>query len=95
MAQRLVDTPFGRYQDEISWFLASAAEQITDDWPDPAKIGPIVNGTMSATERQAAAATLREWQQIAEGAVRLEDRGEEKAAVEEWRRLFGSRMPRP
>jgi hypothetical protein len=95
MAQGLVDSPFGRYQDEITWFLASAAEQITHDWPDPAKIGPIVNGTMSAIERQAAAATLREWQHIAEGAVRLEDRGEEKAAVEEWRRLFGNRMPRP
>ena len=95
MAQRLVDPPFGRYQDEITWFLATAAEQITDDWADPAKIGPTVNGTMSAATRRAAADTLREWQHIAEAAVRLEDRGEEKAAVEEWRSLFGTRMPRP
>lgn len=95
MAQGLVATPFGRYQDEITWFLASAADQITDDWPDPAKIGPDVNDTMSAYDRRAAADTLRSWQRIAEKAVRLEDDGEEKAAVEEWRKLFGSRMPRP
>ncbi len=36
----LVSAPFGRYQDEIAWFLASAAERIVDDWPDPAEVGP-------------------------------------------------------
>lgn len=95
MAHGLVSTPFGRYQDEITWFLASAAEQVTDDWPDPANIGPVVNGTMSTSERSAAGQTLSDWQHIAETAVRLEDGDQERAAVEEWRRLFGSRMPRP
>jgi SMODS domain-containing protein len=95
MAQGLVTTPFGRYQDEIVWFLASAAEQISDDWLDPAKIGPVVNGTMSPAARTAAAQKLREWQLVAEKAVRLEDAGQERSAVEEWRKLFGSRMPRP
>lgn len=95
MAHGLVSTPFGRYQDEITWFLASAAEQITDDWPDPAEIGPVVNGTMSAADRRAAAQTLNDWQHIAEKAVRLEDAQQDRAAVEEWRKLFGSRMPRP
>lgn len=95
MAQGLVSDPFGRYQDEIAWFLASAADQITDDWPDPAKIGPAVNGTMSAAQRRSAAATLTGWQHTAEKAVRLEDGGQERAAVEEWRSLFGWRMPRP
>ena len=97
MAHGLVDADrqFGRYQDEITWFLASAAEQITDDWPDPAKIGPVVNGMMSAGDRRAAAQTLNEWQRIAEKAVRLEDAQQDRAAVEEWKKLFGSRMPRP
>jgi hypothetical protein len=95
MAHGLVTTPFGRYQDEITWFLAGASEQIVDDWPDPAKIGPEVNGTMSAADRRTAAQTLNDWQRIAEKAVRLEDSQQSHAAVEEWRKLFGSRMPRP
>jgi hypothetical protein len=95
MAHGIVDTPFGRYQDEIVWFLATASEQATDDWPDPADIGPDVNGTMSRSERQSAARTFTGWQRTAEEAVRLEDSGQERAAVEEWRKLFGSRMPRP
>jgi predicted nucleotidyltransferase len=95
MAHVLVRAPFGRYQDEITWFLATAAEQIINDWPDPAGIGPNVNGTMTPAARQAAARALGDWERIATRAVRLEDAGEERAAVEEWRKLFGSRMPRP
>jgi predicted nucleotidyltransferase len=95
MAQTLVKEPFGRYQDEIRFFLASAADQAGQDWPDPADFGPVVNSQLSARDRQDMAATLREWLAIAEEAIRLEDAGSERAAVEEWKRLFGSRMPRP
>ncbi len=35
MALDLVEPRLGRYQDEIRFFLASAADQIVDDWPDP------------------------------------------------------------
>lgn len=94
MAHGLVRPPFRRFQDEIVWFLASAAEQIANDWEDPAGLGPAVNGTMNAVQRTEAAIVLREWQSIAEEAVRLEDDGQERAAVEEWRRLFNDRMPR-
>jgi hypothetical protein len=95
MAHSLVRSPFGRYQDEIVWFLASAADQSAEDWEDPAKIGPAVNGTMTASERGAASRKFAEWQRTAEEAVRLEDAGEDRAAVEKWRTLFGARMPRP
>jgi hypothetical protein len=95
MAYGIVREPFGRYQDEICWFLATAADQVTNDWPDPAGIGPDVNGQATAAERRAAADVLRGWTRTAEEAVRLEDDGQERAAVEEWRVLFGSRMPRP
>lgn len=95
MAHGLVDDSFGRYQDEITWFLASAADQSQQDWADPAGIGPSVNESMTLAERDTAAATFLGWRRIAEEAVRLEDIGQEKAAVEEWRKLFGSRMPRP
>ena len=95
MAYTLIKEPFGRYQDEIRWFLASAVDQVTQNWPDPAGLGPDVNDTWDASDRRQAKKTLAEWLEIAEEAIRLEDDGQERAAVEEWRRLFGSRMPRP
>jgi hypothetical protein len=95
MAMGIVKPPFGRYQDEIVLFLATAAEQIHDPWPDPADVGPDVNSIMSSAEHDAAAEALRGALAIAEAAVDLEDDGQERAAVEQWRKLFGNRMPRP
>lgn len=94
MALDLIHKP-GRYQDEVRWFLASAADQITKKWADPAGIGPDVNGEWGASEERRAQEFLRESLSIAEEAIRLEDAGQERSAVEEWRRLFGWRMPRP
>ena len=95
MGLELIREPFGRYQDEIATFLASAADQVTNDWPDPAGLGPAVNRAMSPWERSHAGDLLRDWQRIAEEAIDLEDAGSERAAVEKWRELFGNRMPRP
>jgi hypothetical protein len=94
MAQQLVMAPFGRYQDEVRWFLASAVEAVHKDWPDPAKLGPDVN-TLTAAERHTASTALAGALEIAEHAIYLEDDQQERAAVEQWRRLFGWRMPRP
>lgn len=94
MALGLVKEPFGRYQDEVRWFLASAAEGVGRSWPDPAGLGPDVN-TMSSLERSNATSALEGALDTAERAIRLEDDGQERAAVEEWRRLFSWRMPRP
>lgn len=95
MALDIVRAPFGRYQDEIVTFLASAADQITNDWPDPAGLGPDVNRSLTRWDREQAAKTFKQWQQIAEDAIDLEDDGSHHAAVEKWRELFGNRMPRP
>jgi len=94
MALEFVTEPFGRYQDEVRWFLASAAEGVNVGWPDPAGLGPDVN-TMNSGERSEAKRSLIDALKIAEQAIRLEDDGQEWAAVEEWRRLFSWRMPRP
>lgn len=95
MALDLVRPPFGRYRDEIRWFLASAAEQITDDWPDPAGLGPDVNSGLSHSDRQQLAVTLRGWQETSEEAILLENAGKDRSCVETWKTLFGWRMPRP
>jgi Second Messenger Oligonucleotide or Dinucleotide Synthetase domain len=95
MAMDIVKPPFGRYQDEIVLFLATAADQIHLPWPDPAGIGPNVNSIMTAEQKTAAVGALRGALTLAETAVDLEDDGQERAAVEQWRKLFGNRMPRP
>jgi hypothetical protein len=50
---------------------------------------------MTANERKGARLALEEAAAIAAHAVWLEDDGQERAAVEEWRKLFDWRMPRP
>jgi predicted nucleotidyltransferase len=95
MGLELVLEPFGRYRDEIRFFLASAADRLIDDWPDPAGLGPVVNSGIPRTERQALARSVRDWLAVAEEALLLENDGKERAAVEKWRKLFGWRMPLP
>ncbi|ESZ99761.1 hypothetical protein CcI156_20575 [Frankia sp. CcI156] len=95
MAQSLVKLPIGRYQDEIVLFLGTAAERIGDVWPDPAGLGGDVNAVMNTTEKLAAANALDRARRIAETAVDLEDEGQERAAYDQWKKLFGDRMTRP
>jgi len=93
MALELVLGPFGRYQDEVRFFLASAADRFEQKWPDPAGLGPDVNADLTATQRRTIAQTIRGWLAIAEDALLLEAAGKERAAVDRWRELFGWRMP--
>ena len=95
MALELVLEPFGRYRDEIRFFLASVADRIAEDWPDPAGLGPNVNSGMSQFERLQLSDVVRGWQRVAEEALLLEQDGRDRLAVEKWRELFGWRMPRP
>lgn len=95
MALDIVEEPFTTYQQEFRHFLATAAEQIGDVWPDPSGLGPDVNMSMGASEKVAAAAALSAALKVAENAIFLEQRGKYRDAVEEWRKLFGWRMPRP
>jgi hypothetical protein len=95
MALELVASPFGRYQDEIRWFLASMADRIVEDWRDPAGLGPDVNAGISQHDRQKLADNIDAWLGRCEKAIALEEAGKERSAVEVWKELFGRRMPRP
>ncbi|MGW4466373.1 CBASS oligonucleotide cyclase [Micromonospora sp. NPDC004704] len=95
MAQSIVKTPVGRYQDELVLFLATAADRIDETWSDPARLGGDVNTVMTPTQKRAAANALRGAQHIAERAVDLEDEGQDRAAYAEWKKLFGERMTQP
>ena len=89
MALELVLEPFGRYRDEIRFFLANVADRIAEDWPDPAGLGPSVNSGVSRVQRLQLSGVVRGWQRVAEEAVLLEQDGRERLAVEKWRELFG------
>ena len=95
MGLELVIEPFGRYRDEIRFFLASMVDQIVDDWEDPAGLGPDVNAGIGVGRRRELSEVVRGWLGVAEEALQLEYDGKERAAVETWRELFGWRMPRP
>ena len=95
MALDLVLPPFGRYRDELKFFLASVADRLTEDWPDPAGLGPPINGAVSIGSRRQLSDVVRAWLALAEEALLLESEGRERAAVEKWREMFGWRMPRP
>jgi Second Messenger Oligonucleotide or Dinucleotide Synthetase domain len=95
MALDLVESPLGAYKDEVRFLLASMVDQIVDDWPDPAGLGPNVNGGSSTWQRIQQQTNVRGWLGVAEEAILLEAEGKERAAVDKWRELFGDRMPRP
>ena len=95
MALDLVTAPFGEYRHEIRFYMASIADRITDDWPDPVGLGPSVNAGIGQGRRRELADIARRWLAISEEALQLEYEGKLRAAVETWRELFGWRMPRP
>ena len=95
MELELVTEPFGRYRDEIRFFLTSVADRIVDDWPDPVGLGPDVNAGIGVSRRRELLEVVRGWLGVAEEALQLEYDGKDRAAVETWRELFGWLMLRP
>ncbi len=95
MALDVVSDPFGRYQDEIRFYLASVTDRIVENWPDPVGLGPDVNCDISMDRRVELREIVQQWLYVAEEALRLEYEGRERASVDTWRELFGWRMPRP
>lgn len=95
MALDVVSEPFGSYRDEIRFYLASVADRIVENWPDPVGLGPDVNCAISMDRRYQLRGIVQQWLYVAEDALQLEYEGRDRAAVETWRELFGWRMPRP
>lgn len=95
MALRLVQPPFGRYQDEVATFLGNMIDRADGPWPDPADLGPDVDELLTSYQRQQIRTAASTALALAEEAIYLEDSGQGRKAVDKWREIFGERMPLP
>lgn len=93
MAQELIDSPFATYADELINFFSAAQDSISDDWADPAGLGPAVSDQMDIQMQQAAREKLRHAERMADRAMRAEDLGNTNEALSLWREIFGPYFP--
>lgn len=90
MALQLFDGSFGGdYRYELKAFFSSAAVRVLDQWPDPAGVGPDVNGRMSEGEKRSAQRALFDAEAKAAEAIQTEKAGSENAALKIWQSIFG------
>ena len=89
----LVDPPFRTYPSEIRRFFASALDGITQEWPDPAGLGPPVSDQMTSQRQQEAVSALRTAEVKAARAVRLEQQGKNGEALSVWLEVMGKYFP--
>lgn len=84
--------PAINYPYELKTFFATAAERIGETWNDPAGLGPPVSDQMDSIKISTAVKALREAEQSATRAIRLENSGNISGALKEWQELFGLRF---
>jgi hypothetical protein len=90
MALKLFDGDFGGdYRYEVKGFFASAAIRVLEEWPDPAGLGPDVNGRMSDWEKQNAQRALFAAESKAAEAIHIEKTGNTTGALRIWQSVFG------
>ena len=93
MALEVVDGPFTTYPDEARRFFAAASASVSDDWPDPAGLGPPVSDEMTPSRCETAKQKLRAAEVLAAHAFRAEQQGSESEAVRLWKEVFGEFFP--
>lgn len=95
MALDLLAPPYGgSYARELRQFFASATDTIDDAWRDPAGLGPAVTARLEQNpwERDQAKKALRDAEAACTEALRLEQNGRTRAALDVWQELFGPRF---
>jgi hypothetical protein len=94
MALDILRPPFGGdFPHEFMAFFATMADRISDDWPEPAGLGPPVSDSMDAAARAAAKAALIEAHHMMREAIQLTRTGRNGDALRKYRDLFGDRFP--
>ena len=94
MSLDLLRPPFrGDYPYEFMAFFASAADRIHQEWPEPAGLGPPVSDGMTTLEKDSAKSRLLAASNSIRAAINLSNRGQNGAALREYRKLFGDLYP--
>lgn len=83
----------GTYSREMQAFFHTMADRISEDWPDPAGLGPHVSDRMTSQMRLEARRQLLEAERQAAQAIRLEREGKTGETLRTWRGLFGKLFP--
>ena len=94
MALDLFAPPFsGGYPYELKGFFSTAADRISEVWPDPAKLGPAVSDQMDQAKAGVARGALLGAEESVTRAINLAKNGRQGDALQEWRKLFGPLFP--
>ena len=94
MALDLLRPPFGgEFPREFMAFFQSAADRIHEEWPDPAGLGPPVSDAMDKLQRNAAQKAMKDAMYAVREAMNLSRAGQNGAALQAYRTLFGPMFP--
>lgn len=97
MALGILNRGFGgHYSLELQTFFATAAQRISEEWKDPAELGPPVSDRLAAEpwQRQTAANELAGAAENVSRARRLAQQGKHGEALRVWRdNIFGPLFP--
>jgi hypothetical protein len=83
----------GRFDYELQGFFSTLADRITDEWPDPAGLGPPISNSMDDTRRQRGRELLLAASRDATLAINHVRDGRNGEALKAWRALFGPKFP--
>jgi predicted nucleotidyltransferase len=83
----------GSFDREMQALFATLADRISDDWPDPAGLGPPISNGMDAARKSRARELLRAAEREATLAIDHVRHGRNGEALRAWRALFGPKFP--
>ena len=83
----------GSFDREMQSLFATLASRVTDEWPDPAGLGPPISNGMDAARKARARDLLHAAEREATLAIDHARRGRNGEALRAWRELFGRKFP--
>lgn len=83
----------GSFEREVQGLFATLADRITEDWPDPAGLGPPISNDMDQARKLRAQTLLRAAEKETSVAINHARRGRQGEALRAWRELFGVKFP--